>query len=58
MAYKQGFLFEKTKEPDKFKEIYKKMEQIKLLKALDNYPKLKVIINLNNFNDVEKIDEK
>ena len=26
LAYKQGLLFEKSKESDKFKETYKKME--------------------------------
>ena len=34
LAYKQGLLFEKSKEPDKFREMYKQMGQVKFVKAL------------------------
>ena len=44
LADKQG-LFEKWKEPDKFKEMY--------VKVLEKYPKLKVVMTLNSFNDLE-----
>ena len=53
LAYKQGLLFEKFKESDKFNEMLRKMEQVKLVKVLEKYPKLKVLVNLNSFNDVE-----
>ena len=29
------------------------MEQVKLVKVLERYPKLKAAMNLNSFNDVE-----
>ena len=29
------------------------MEQVKLVKVLKKYPKLKMVMNLNGFNDVE-----
>ena len=48
LAYKQG----KSKEPDKFKEMYK-IKQLKLVKALEKYPKLEVVMNLSSFNNVE-----
>ena len=48
MAYKQG----KSKEPDKFKEMYK-IKQVKLVKASKKYPKLEVVMNLSSFNNVE-----
>ena len=34
LVYKQALLFEKFKEPDKFFKIYKKMEQVKIVKVL------------------------
>ena len=48
LAYKQG----KSKEPDKFKEMYK-IKQVKLVKASEKYPKLEVVMNLSSFNNVE-----
>ena len=54
LVYKQELLFEKCKDPNKFREIHKKMEQVKLVKVLEKYPKVEVVINLNSFNDVEK----
>ena len=30
------------------------MEQVKLVKVLEKYPKVEVVINLNSFDDVEK----
>ena len=46
LAYKQGLLF---KELDKFKEIYKKMELVKIVenyrKTIENSPKLEVVMN-------------
>ena len=44
LAYKQGLLFEKSKEPEKFRKIYKQMEQVKLVKVPQKYPKLEVVI--------------
>ena len=44
LAYKQGLLF-KSKEPNKFKEMYKKLEQVKIVKVLKKYPKLEVVMN-------------
>ena len=38
LAYKQGLLFEKSKLHDKFNEMYKKMEQVKVVKVLEKYP--------------------
>ena len=35
LAYKQEILFGKSKEPNKFREIYEKMEQVKVVKALE-----------------------
>ena len=29
------------------------MEKVKLVKVLEKFPKLKVVINLNSFNDAE-----
>ena len=49
LACKKGLLFEKSKEPDKFKEIYKKMEQVKIVKLLEKYPKLEVLMNFKYF---------
>ena len=45
LAYKQTLLFEKSKEPDKFREMYKQMEQVNLVKVLEKYPKFEVVIN-------------
>ena len=45
LAYKQGHLFKKSKEPDKSKKMYKKMEQVKIVKVLKKYPTLEVVIN-------------
>ena len=45
LAYKQGLLYEKSKEPDKFRERYKQMELVKFVKALERYPKLEVVMN-------------
>ena len=38
LAYKQGLLFQKTKEPDKFRAS-------KTRKMLERYPKPKVVMN-------------
>ena len=53
LAYKQGLLFEKSKELDKFKEMYKKNGASRTWRSVRKYPKLKVVMNLNGFNDVE-----
>ena len=45
----QGFLFEKSKQPDKFREMYKKMEQVKLRKVSKTQSSNKV----KQFYDVE-----
>ena len=38
LAYKQGLLFETSKVNDKFNEMYKKMELVKIVKVLEKYP--------------------
>ena len=44
--YKEGLLFEKSKENDKFRETFKIMQQLKLArKVLEKYLKLEVVIN-------------
>ena len=43
LAHKQGLLLEKSKEPGKVKEIYKK--RLVLVKVLQKYPKLDVLMN-------------
>ena len=53
MAYKQGFLFQESKVSDKFKEMFKEIGVSKLGKMLEKYSKLKVVMNLNSFNDLE-----
>ena len=45
LAYKQGLIFKITKEPSKFRETYKKIEQVKLVKVLERYSKIEVVIN-------------
>ena len=35
LAYKKVLLFEKSREPNKFREIYKKLEQVKLIKVVE-----------------------
>ena len=45
LANKQGLLFNRSKEPEKFKEMYKKIEQVEIVKVSEKYPKLKVVIN-------------
>ena len=42
----KDILSEKPKEPRIFKEMYPKIELVKLLKVLEKYPKLKVVMNL------------
>ena len=49
----KDFYFKKYKESDNFKEIYKKNGVSRLVKVLERYPKLEVIMNLKGFNDVE-----
>ena len=54
--YKQGFLFEKFKEPDKFKEMCKENGVSKTHKTVRNSKfnsKLKMAMNVNSFIDVE-----
>ena len=54
--YKQGFLFEKFKEPDKFKEMCKENAVSKTHKTVRNSKfnsKLKMAMNVNTFIDVE-----
>ena len=47
LVYKEGLLFEKSKENDKFRETFKIMQQLKLArKVLKKYLKLEVVINL------------
>ena len=42
----KDILSEKPKESRIFKEMYPKVELVKLLKVLEKYPKLKVVMNL------------
>ena len=52
LAYKQELLFKKSKKPH-LKKCTRKIEEVELLKVLEKYPKLKVVMNVNSFNDVE-----
>ena len=45
LANKQWLLIKKFKEPDKFKEMHKKIEQVQIVKVSDKDPKLEVVMN-------------
>ena len=42
LTYKK---FEKSKETDKFKEMFQKMEQVEIVKVLEWYPKLEEVMS-------------
>ena len=52
LAYKEGLLLQSAKIMISLKKCMRKMVQVKLVKVLEKYPKLKVVMNLNGFNHV------